>query len=62
MDAIIEALAVGIRVTLWIFKQIFLGYADTVHWFLATSPFPFLRLAVALLLSGFLVWFWSITG
>ena len=66
MDAILEALWFGVRVTLWIFKRIYIGYADTLQWLSARNhgvwlPFPFLNLLVSLLLTVFLVWFWVTT-
>lgn len=67
MNAILEALWVGVRVTFWIFKSIFVGYIEVFRWMGDRGrgdhyPFPAGRFLLALMLTVFLIWFLSLTN
>lgn len=56
MDAVFEALWVGVRGTIWIFTRILMGYVDTFRWWEARSrgvyyAFPVLSLVLAVVLT-----------
>jgi hypothetical protein len=57
VDAVMDALKFGVRVTWWIFKNIFLGYYEVVRWAEARRrgvfvPFPVFPLSLAIVLTG----------
>lgn len=62
MEAIFEALKVGVKVTWWIFKRLFIGYFDMLRWLEARGrgayhSFPVVSFSLAVLLTIFLIWF-----
>lgn len=64
MDEIFKAMGFGIRVTIWIFRQVFIGYADLFKWYAARGvgdnyPFPFLTVGLSIVLTVFLIWFFT---
>lgn len=65
--AVLEALWVGVRVTFWIFKSIFVGYVEVFRWIGARGQgdhyaFPAGKFLLSLMLTVFLVWFLSLTN
>lgn len=62
MGAIFEALAVGVRVTWWLFSRVIYGYRDVYLWWDARNRgeyygFPTLSFLLAVILTVFLLSF-----
>jgi hypothetical protein len=66
MDAVIGALVVGVRVTIWIFTRIYMGYVDAFRWLEARNrgeyyAFPVGSFSLSVILTIFLLGFCMMT-